>query len=103
MSGVDLRAKYPDKVPVILTRCVTSILPEINNKKFLIPDDFTIGEFLCILRKKIKLNSESGIFLFILNTGCLPSTHDRFIELFERYRGDENVLRLEYTGENTFG
>jgi len=35
--------KYPDRSPVIVERVSRTDLPELDNKKFLVPRDLTVG------------------------------------------------------------
>jgi len=40
--------------------------------RYLVPADLTVGQFVYVVRKRIKLGAEKAIFVFINNT--LPST-----------------------------
>lgn len=72
MCAATIRAKHPDRIPVIVDRRVgDSSLPEIDKKKFLVPSDLTIGQLMYVIRKRIKLAPEQAIFLFVA-TGTLP-------------------------------
>ncbi|RIA04508.1 hypothetical protein BRARA_K01254 [Brassica rapa] len=75
------RDKYPDRVPFDV--------PNIDKKKYLIPDDLTVGQFVYVVRKRIKLSAEKAIFVFVKNT--LPPTDE------------DGFLYMTYSGENTFG
>ncbi|XP_033143951.1 LOW QUALITY PROTEIN: autophagy-related protein 8c [Brassica rapa] len=66
------RDKYPDRVPVIVEKAERSDVPNIDKKKYLIPDDLTVGQFVYVVRKRIKLSAEKAIFVFVKNT--LPPT-----------------------------
>uniref|UniRef100_M4DXQ7 Autophagy-related protein n=1 Tax=Brassica campestris TaxID=3711 RepID=M4DXQ7_BRACM len=61
------RDKYPDRVPVIVEKAERSLM-------YLIPDDLTVGQFVYVVRKRIKLSAEKAIFVFVKNT--LPPTGD---------------------------
>ena len=57
--------KYPDRVPVIVEkdyRCKD--IPDIDRKKYLVPDDLSIANFMYVIRKRIKLNAEKSLYLF---------------------------------------
>ena len=43
-----------------------------NSLRYLVPADLTVGQFVYVIRKRIKLSSEKAIFIFIKNT--LPPT-----------------------------
>lgn len=47
-------------------------------RRYLVPADLTVGQFVYVIRKRIKLSSEKAIFIFVKNvlppTGmCTPS------------------------------
>ena len=71
-SSASIRAKHPDRIPVIVEkRQRDASLPEIDKKKFLVPSDLTVGQFVYVIRKRIKLAPEQAIFLFV-SAGTLP-------------------------------
>ena len=57
-------AKYPDRIPVIVEKNGGSSVPDIDKCKFLVPTDLTIGQFVYVVRKRIRLEPEKAIFLF---------------------------------------
>jgi GABA(A) receptor-associated protein len=93
--------KYPDRVPVIVQRRNKSDIPRIDKKKFLIPDDLTIGQLMYVLRKRIKIPETKAIFLFC-NGSCIPSG-EQIGFLYRRCKDEDGFLYLFYTGENVFG
>lgn len=97
-----IKKKYPERVPVII---------EINNnnknrltldkKKYLVPGDLTIGQFLYILRKRVKLGSEEALFLFINNHIMAPNTLLAHVQ--KNHRDKDGFLYGELSLEQTFG
>eukprot|EP00770_Monocercomonoides_exilis_P013186 MONOS_13133.1-p1 / transcript=MONOS_13133.1 / gene=MONOS_13133 / organism=Monocercomonoides_exilis_PA203 / gene_product=Autophagy-related protein 8 C (Atg8C) / transcript_product=Autophagy-related protein 8 C (Atg8C) / location=Mono_scaffold00781:27119-27475(-) / protein_length=80 / sequence_SO=supercontig / SO=protein_coding / is_pseudo=false len=77
----------------------------MSQKKFLVQESITVGEFLTIIRKNIKLNASESIFLFVDNT--IPSTGSPLSVVYEDYKSkhpkDDGFLYLTYAGEATFG
>jgi GABA(A) receptor-associated protein len=67
-----IREKYPDRIPVICEKDERSSIPPIDKKKYLVPADLTVGQFVYVIRKRIKLSPEKAIFIFINNV--LPPT-----------------------------
>jgi GABA(A) receptor-associated protein len=63
-----IRAKYPDRVPVICEKADRSEIPDIDKKKYLVPADLTVGQFHYVIRKRIQLAPEKALFLFCSNT-----------------------------------
>jgi GABA(A) receptor-associated protein len=95
--------KYPGRVPVYVKRAdnVSSILPDINRHKFLIPQDFTLHALQHTVRLYLKLKPEQSIFLFINN--AIPTYTESLAELYEKYHDKDGLLYVTYSTENTFG
>eukprot|EP01087_Luapelamoeba_hula_P014073 TRINITY_DN4064_c0_g1_i1.p2 TRINITY_DN4064_c0_g1~~TRINITY_DN4064_c0_g1_i1.p2 ORF type:complete len:138 (-),score=30.37 TRINITY_DN4064_c0_g1_i1:94-456(-) len=96
-----IRAKYPDRIPVIVEKAPKSDAPEIDKKKFLVPADITVGKFVFEIRKQLKLSPEKAIFLFINNV--LPPTAELMSHLYAKFKDPDGFLYITYSGENTFG
>lgn len=95
--------KYPDRVPVYVTRGKGDRnLKNIDQNKFIVPEDITLGQFMAIIRKKIELGPELALFLFV-NKGVLPPQSVTMASLYNQYKNDDGLLEIEYCGENTFG
>ncbi|GMI78239.1 autophagy 8c [Hibiscus trionum] len=67
-----IREKYQNKIPVIVEKAERGDIPDIDKKKYLVPADLTVGKFVYVVRKRIKLSAEKAIFVFVKNT--LPPT-----------------------------
>ena len=51
-----IKAKYPERVPVIVERADgCKNIEEITKHKYLVPNDLTIGQFAYVIRKKNNL------------------------------------------------
>ena len=96
-----IKTKYPDRVPVICEKNPGSGLDMLDKRKYLVPNDLTATQFLFIIRKRLKLASDKGIFLFV-NNMIAPSTHT-MIELYNEYKDADGFLYMNYTEENVFG
>ena len=94
-------AKYPDRIPVIVENHSNSNIPNIDKCKFLVPTDLTVGQFVYVVRKRIKLEPEKAIFLFINDT--LPPTSQFMSSIYEESKKEDGFLWVTYSGENTFG
>ena len=95
--------RYPNKVPVYVTKSKNDkTLKNIEKNKFIVPDDITIGQFLTIIRKRIDLNHEMALFIFI-NDSILPLQSATMKNLYYEYKNKDKLLELQYCGENTFG
>jgi GABA(A) receptor-associated protein len=96
-----IKIKYPDKIPVIVEKAKSSKIITIDKNKFLIPIDLTVGQFLSVIRKRIKINDSDSIFLFINNS--LPCYSHSIGSLYESHQDKDGFLYVQYTEESTFG
>ncbi|THG00326.1 hypothetical protein TEA_030050 [Camellia sinensis var. sinensis] len=96
-----IREKYPDRIPVIVEKAERSDIPDIDKKKYLVPADLTVGQFVYVVRKRIKLGAEKAIFIFVKN--ILPPTAAMMSAIYEENKDEDGFLYMTYSGENTFG
>ncbi|KAF8370124.1 hypothetical protein HHK36_003266 [Tetracentron sinense] len=96
-----IREKYPDRIPVIVEKAERSDIPDIDKKKYLVPADLTVGQFVYVVRKRIKLSAEKAIFIFVKN--ILPPTAAMMSAIYEENKDEDGFLYMSYSGENTFG
>ncbi|KAL9263018.1 Autophagy-related protein [Drosera capensis] len=92
---------YPDRVPVIVERAQRSDVPGIDKPKYLVPKDISVGQFVHVIRRRIKVSAEKAIFIFVKNT--LPVTSDLMSAVYEKYKDEDGFLYMTYSGESTFG
>ena len=102
VESVNIRNKYPGKIPVICERQGTNI-PPIDRSKYLVPSDLTMGQFLYVIRKRLSLDPSLGLFLFMGNDGTLMNGAKFISECYNEYKDEDGFLYLKYSGENTFG
>ncbi|KAM6602039.1 hypothetical protein CsatA_021648 [Cannabis sativa] len=100
-EALRIKEKYPDRIPVIVEKAGKSDIPDIDKKKYLVPADLTVGQFVYVVRKRIKLSAEKAIFVFVKNT--LPPTASLMSALYEDHKDEDGFLYMTYSGENTFG
>jgi len=95
--------KYPDKIPIICERSniTSNDCPYIDKTKYLTPNDLTLGQFLYIIRKRMKLSPEKALFLST-NNNILNSTQ-MLNYIYENYKDDDGFLYITYSFENIFG
>jgi len=96
-----IRTKYPNRIPVIVEKVEGSDVPEIEKKKFLVPDDITVGKLVYEIRKNMKLSADKAIFLFVGNT--TPSSSATMDFIYSKYRDEDGFLYVKYSNESTFG
>jgi GABA(A) receptor-associated protein len=98
-----MKAKYPDRVPVIVCRAPRSSVPELDKTKYLVPTDLTVGQFAYVIRKRIKLSAEQALFVFVGDGNVLPATASLMSDVYQARRDEDGFLYVTYSGENTFG
>tara|TARA_B100001758_G_C18394616_1_gene605106 strand:+ start:1104 stop:1460 length:357 start_codon:yes stop_codon:yes gene_type:complete len=96
-----MREKYPGRSCVIVDKSDNTDAPSIDKHKFLVPDDITMGQFVYVIRKRLKINSEKAIFVFVNNK--LPPSSMLMSEIYENYRDEDGFVYMIYSSENTFG
>ena len=96
-----LREKYPTRIPIIITKDPKSDISEIDKKKYLVPEDYTVGQFVLTVRRRIELPSHKAMFVFIDN--ILPATSDLISNVYNEKKDVDGFLYMTYSGENTFG
>ena len=95
--------KYPDRLPIICEKSVVAPkeCPDIDKKKYLVPKDLTVGQFLYIVRKRLLLPPEKAIFLFVGKN--IPPTTAFIIDIYNTYKDKDGFLYIDYGFENVFG
>eukprot|EP01018_Ginkgo_biloba_P009293 Gb_33925 [translate_table: standard] len=93
--------RYPDRVPVIVERVSKTDLPEMDKKKYLVPRDSTVGQFIHILSSRLHVSP--GRALFVSVADILPQTASLMGSTYEKYKDEDGFLYMFYSGEKTFG
>jgi len=92
----------PNKIPVIIHKKGD----KSNIMKFMLPTEVTILDFLYVLRKRIKLESTSSIYLSVKtpqNEHIMVSPDMNMQNIYEQYKNKKLLLEMIYCEENTFG
>ena len=95
-----MKFRYPDRIPVIVE--AKSDVPVLNKRKYLVPRDLTVGQFLYVLRKRIKLSPDKALFLFF-NEQTLSPTSEDMGSVYESNMDPDEFLYAMLCSENTFG
>lgn len=100
-EATTIKTKYPDRIPVIVEKEPYSDIVEIDKHKFLVPNHLTVGQFVYVIRKRMKLPPEKAIFIFVHNQ--IPNQSCLMSSIYEESKDNDEFLYIKYTGENTFG
>jgi GABA(A) receptor-associated protein len=99
---LQFREKYPNKIPVVITKAIPSA-PILKRNNFLSPNDITFGKFISEVRKHFhNLNETSALFFFINGTIAVPLSL-MMNTIYHKYKDEDGFLYITYTHENTFG
>lgn len=102
-ESIRVRNSYPDRIPVICERSelASPDCPYIDKKKYLVPQDLTFGQFIYVIRNRLKVPPEKALFLFI--NGAIPASSYPMNIIYDFYKDIDGYLYILYTFENTFG
>ncbi len=95
-----LRSKYVDYIPVIIEKGNSDL--ELDKNKFLVPNDFTFSQLIYIIRKRLKISPEKALFL-ITRKGVMINSSEIIIDLYEKYKEEDDFFYLKIYTESTFG
>ena len=65
------------------------------------PSDLTVAQFAFVIRRRLSLEPEKALFLFI--DGTLPPSAQLMREVYEAHADADGFLYVLYSSENTFG
>jgi len=100
-EAIRIKKKYPTRIPVIVEKSKNSAIESIDKRKYLVPSDLTVGQFVHVIRKRIKLAPEQAIFIFVNNS--LPPTAALMSQVYKEHADIDQFLYFFYSGESTFG
>ena len=72
---------------VICEKVEKSDIATIDKKKYLVPSDLTVGQFVYVIRKRIKLSPEKAIFIFV--DEVLPPTAALMSSIYEEHKDED--------------
>lgn len=99
-EATDITRKYPDRIPVIVEIGDNQKIT-IDKHKYLVPMDLSVGQFVYVIRKRIKLEPEKALFMFINN--LLPPTSAQLSQIYYENKDIDGFLYTTIMLENTFG
>merc|ERR1712045_672571 len=100
-EGEKIRRKYPDRVPVIVEKSPKARVADVDKKKYLVPADLTVGQFIFIIRKRIDLRPEEALFFFV--NGTIPATSHTMGEVYQQNHDEDSFLYIMYSDESVYG
>ena len=97
-----LMHKYKNNICCIIEKSdKCKNLSDLKKNKYIIPEDFTIGQINYIIRKQIFLDSKYSMFLYCNNKLLMSSS--RLQDIYNENKDINGFINIKYCGENTFG
>lgn len=93
--------KHPERIPIVVCKSKNDSLPDIDKQKYLVPKDMSIGQFMYVIRKRIKLEANQALFILINST--LQPSNKSISEIYNDCSDEDGFLYIIYSSENTFG
>ncbi len=94
--------KFDNRIPLIIQRSnYCQNISKIDKRKYLVPYNLSLGQIIYVIRKRIKLDSSSALFIFI-NNKLLP-TSSLIYNIYNEYKDEDGFLYIYYSSEETFG
>lgn len=100
-EAVRIKNLYKDRIPIVIETKKNNNIPELDKHKFLVPCDITVGQFMSILRKRMDVKPEIGIYLFVANS--IPNMTTLLGDIYKEHKDTDEFLYLNISGESTFG
>ncbi|RNF12579.1 Atg8-like protein 1 [Trypanosoma conorhini] len=100
-EAAKVREKNPNRLPIICEKVDGSAIGDLERGKFLVPSDLTVGQFVLVLRKRVTVEADEAIFLFV--NGAVPPTTAQMSDLYAQHKDEDGFLYIKYSGEATFG
>lgn len=96
--GRQLRRKYPDRLP-----CIVTYKGAQKPLKLLAPKDLTMGQILHVIRTRrfSNLSPQEAIFMFV--NGTMTPSSSTLSQVYFEHHNLEDMLEIEVQKENTFG
>lgn len=96
-----IRQKYPDRIPVFCEPEWNTSVPNVDKNRFLVPQNLSVSEFLAVIRKRINVNSNFAMSLYV--DGNIPNGTELMSCLYDKHAADDGFLYVTYKSESTFG
>jgi len=93
-----LKTKFPDKLPIIVSRSKKSDIVDIEKIYHIIPYHMTTSQFVMHIRKTIKYPPESELFISVNDETLIVPSECKMETLYQTYKSPDDYLRIIYSG-----
>lgn len=98
-DACDIKQKFPEKLPVIITKLKSSELMNLEKMKYLIPCDMTVKKLVKYIEKLLKLSEEKELVLYV-NDNIIIDDSQKMSVIYEKNKSEDEFLRIIFS-ENT--
>ena len=97
-----IRSKYSQIIPVFIKKKLQCKY-DIDKNKYLFPPDFTVGQLIYTIRKRIINSSPEMALIVYFGNDKIVSASLNMEEIYDKYKNEDGFLYCTYNCENTFG
>lgn len=101
LESLRILGKNPSRIPIIIEPHSKELAAKFTKIKYLVPGELTVGQFINVIRNRIKLNPAEALFIMFNNT-C-PSNNQLLSNIYKTHKSEDLFLYAHITKENTFG
>ena len=97
--------QYPGKIPIICEKDPTCKIVPIEKTKFLINENFTVQQFINLIRTKLKLLDKEALFIFFGDKKPTIASSDRLIgDVYQSFKDpSDGYLYAIYSSQEIWG
>lgn len=74
----------------------------LDKRKFLVPQELTMSQFLMIIRNRLRLHPSRALFLLV-NERSMVSLSKTLSEVYEEHKHLDGFLYVTYASQEVFG
>ena len=91
---------YPDRIICAVDARDTQD-PPMDKRKFVVPAEIQFGNFVAVVRKRLKIKEQEALFFFV--DSSLIQMSKTMNEIKTSHASEDGVVYVVYSKENTFG
>tara|TARA_B110000211_G_C13977063_1_gene507656 strand:- start:220 stop:600 length:381 start_codon:yes stop_codon:yes gene_type:complete len=100
-EGQRVKDKFPDRIPIIVEQERDTLKVLLDKRKYLVPLDMTVGQFMYVIRKRLKLEPQKALYMFF--NGGLSPVSAKLETLYNEHKDTDHFLYCVIGAEKTFG
>ena len=97
-----LKEKHPKEIPIICEKAKDSKIGKDIKSHYLFKEEYKFVYFMKLIRKKLELNEDEGLFFFI-NGKYNITGEESMKKVYEKYKDKDGFLYIIFGEEKIFG